>query len=209
MGHRSSARASRSTPTATSSSAQTCWAAAAARPARTASTPRPDGRTAADFPAITVGDMVEVQRRLIDHLGIAELSNRDRGLAGWASSADVGDCGIPSASAVDALLATSPRLTSQALAFDVVGRNAILQRPDYRGGQYYKRGTGPVVGLALARMLGHITYLSREAMTAQIRSRSAAADGRPNGIREEVLGRLVSRPTRARSSSSALTPTAT
>ena len=62
-------------------------------------------------------------------------------------------------------MATSPRLTSQALAFDVVGRNAILRDPDYQDGQYYANGTGPSVGLAMARMLGHITYLSREAMT--------------------------------------------
>ena len=60
-------------------------------------------------------------------------------------------------------LATSPRLTSQALAFDVVGRNAILRDPAYQDGQYYG-AAGPAVGLSLARMLGHITYLSREAM---------------------------------------------
>jgi homoserine O-acetyltransferase len=61
-------------------------------------------------------------------------------------------------------IATSPRLTSQALAFDVVGRNAIMQDSDYQGGRYYDHGPGPRVGLAIARMLGHITYLSREAM---------------------------------------------
>jgi homoserine O-acetyltransferase/O-succinyltransferase len=61
-------------------------------------------------------------------------------------------------------IATSPRLTSQALAFDVVGRNAILQDSDYQGGRYYDQEPGPRVGLAIARMLGHITYLSREAM---------------------------------------------
>jgi hypothetical protein len=63
------------------------------------------------------------------------------------------------------LLATSPRLTAQAVAFDVVGRNAILRDPHYHGGQYYDRPYGPRVGLALARMIGHITYLSPEAMT--------------------------------------------
>jgi homoserine O-acetyltransferase/O-succinyltransferase len=61
-------------------------------------------------------------------------------------------------------LATSPRLTSQALAFDVVGRNAIRRDPNYCEGQYYGNERGPEVGLALARMIGHITYLSREAM---------------------------------------------
>ncbi len=62
-------------------------------------------------------------------------------------------------------LATSPRLMTQALAFDVVGRNAILRDPHFHGGQYYDRPQGPRVGLALARMIGHITYLSRQAMT--------------------------------------------
>ncbi len=126
-------------------------------------TGRPYG---ADFPAITVGDMVTVQRRLIDHLGIETLRGVIGGSLGghqaatWAvrHPARVRGC---------VALATSPRLTSQALAFDVVGRNAILHDPGYGGGQYYEAGGGPVVGLALARMLAHITYLSRAAMTAK------------------------------------------
>ena len=61
-------------------------------------------------------------------------------------------------------IATSACLTSQALAFDVVGRNAILRDPDFQAGQYYGTGRAPLVGLAIARMLGHITYLSREGM---------------------------------------------
>jgi homoserine O-acetyltransferase len=123
-------------------------------------TGRPYG---ADFPAITVDDMVEVQRRLTDHLGIGMLRAVVGGSLGghqaltWAIRHPdrVGGC---------VALATSPRLTSQALAFDVVGRNAIMHDPGYRGGQYYEHGAGPAVGLALARMLAHITYLSREAM---------------------------------------------
>ena len=63
------------------------------------------------------------------------------------------------------VLASSPRLTSQALAFDVVGRNAIRRDPHFHGGQYYDQPHGPAVGLALARMIGHITYLSPEAMS--------------------------------------------
>jgi homoserine O-acetyltransferase/O-succinyltransferase len=120
----------------------------------------------ADFPAITVGDMVEAQRRLIDHLGIDELRTVVGGSLGghqaltWAVR-------YPERLRGCVALATSPRLTSQALAFDVVGRNAILHDPGYHGGQYYEHGTGPAVGLALARMLAHITYLSLEAMTAK------------------------------------------
>ena len=65
------------------------------------------------------------------------------------------------------LVATAARLSGPALAFDVVARNAILRDPNYRGGNYYDRPPGPAVGLAIARMLGHITYLSQEAMTAK------------------------------------------
>ena len=118
----------------------------------------------ADFPTITVGDMVEVQRRLLDHLGIRQLVAVVGGSVGghqvltWATR-------HPDRLRGAAVLASSPRLTSQALAFDVVGRNAIRRDPLFQGGQYYDQPHGPAVGLALARMIGHITYLSPEAMS--------------------------------------------
>ena len=61
------------------------------------------------------------------------------------------------------VIAASPRLSSQGIAFDVVGRNAIRQDVNFRDGQYYE-GPAPEAGLALARMLAHITYLSDESM---------------------------------------------
>lgn len=118
----------------------------------------------ADFPVITVGDIVEVQRRLVDHLRIDRLLAVVGGSLGghmaltWATRHSDRLVGV-------APVATSACLTSQALAFDVVGRNAILRDPNYQEGQYYESGQGPLVGLAIARMLGHITYLSREGMT--------------------------------------------
>jgi homoserine O-acetyltransferase/O-succinyltransferase len=111
-----------------------------------------------------VGDMVEVQRRLLDHLGIGQLLAVVGGSLGghqaltWATRFPERVQGVVP-------VATSPRLTSQALAFDVVGRNAIRRDPAYHGGQYYDEKRTPEVGLAIARMIGHITYLSREAMT--------------------------------------------
>lgn len=123
-------------------------------------TGRPYG---ADFPVITVGDMVDVQRMLLDRLGIQQLLAVVGGSLGghqalmWAIR-------YPERVRGCVAIATSPRLTSQALAFDVVGRNAIRRDPHFHKGQYYDRPTKPTVGLALARMLGHITYLSREAM---------------------------------------------
>jgi homoserine O-acetyltransferase len=116
-----------------------------------------------DFPTITIGDMVELERRLLDRLGIGALLAVVGGSMGghqaltWATR-------FPDRVRSVVALATSPRLTSQALAFDVVGRNAIRRDPHYHGGQYYGKEHGPEVGLAIARMIGHITYLSREAM---------------------------------------------
>jgi homoserine O-acetyltransferase len=123
-------------------------------------TGEPYGR---DFPTITIGDMVEVQRRLLDHLGVETLRAVVGGSIGghqsltWATR-------FPGRVRNVLALATSPRLTNQALAFDVVGRNAIRRDPYYLGGRYYGEKHGPEVGLAIARMIGHITYLSREAM---------------------------------------------
>jgi homoserine O-acetyltransferase len=123
-------------------------------------TGKPYGR---DFPTVTIGDMVEVQRRLLEHLGIDRLLAAIGGSIGghqaltWATQFPERVRGVVA-------LATSARLTSQALAFDVVGRNAIRRDPHYHGGQYYGEEHGPEAGLAIARMIGHITYLSREAM---------------------------------------------
>lgn len=117
----------------------------------------------ADFPTITAGDIVEAQRRLVDHLGVRRLLAVIGGSMGghqvlsWAIR-------YPDRVAGAIALATSARLTTQAIAFDIVGRNAIKRDPDFRGGQYLDEDTVPAVGLALARMLGHITYLSPEAM---------------------------------------------
>ncbi|HRT57398.1 MAG TPA: homoserine O-acetyltransferase [Candidatus Paceibacterota bacterium] len=123
-------------------------------------TGKPYGR---DFPTITVRDMVEVQRHLLDHLQIPQLLAVVGGSVGghqaltWATNYPERVRGVVA-------LATSPRLTAQALAFDVVARNAIIRDPHFHGGQYYDKPHGPKVGLALARMIGHITYLSPEAM---------------------------------------------
>ena len=129
-------------------------------------TGRPYGR---DFPTVTVADMTEVQRRLVEHLGIDKLLAVIGGSMGghlalhWGAVHSDMTCGA-------IVAASSARLSSQALAFDVVGRNAILLDPNFCDGQYYDEGCGPNVGLAMARMLGHITYLSREAMSDKFES---------------------------------------
>jgi homoserine O-acetyltransferase/O-succinyltransferase len=122
-------------------------------------TGRPYG---ADFPVVTVADMVNVQARLVEHLGIDKLLAVVGGSLGgfqvldWATR-------FPDRLAGCIPLATSPRLSSQGIAFDVVGRNAIRQDANFRNGQYYGHVV-PEAGLAIARMLAHITYLSSESM---------------------------------------------
>jgi homoserine O-acetyltransferase len=120
-------------------------------------------RYGADFPTITTRDIVETQRGLVDRLEIKKLLAVVGGSMGgqqvltWAIQ-------YPGRVAGAVALATSARLTTQALAFDVVGRNAIRRDANFHAGRYLDRGVLPATGLALARMLGHITYLSPEAM---------------------------------------------
>ena len=117
-----------------------------------------------DFPLVTVEDMVDAQKRLIDLLGIARL----RAVLGGSLGAHQTLCWAtrhPGHVQTAVVIAGSARVTSQAIAFDVVGRNAIQTDPHFHGGQYYGTREFPDTGLALARMLGHITYLSSEAMT--------------------------------------------
>ncbi len=117
-----------------------------------------------DFPLVNVEDMVDVQKRLIDLLGIQRLRAVIGGSLGghqtlcWATR-------YPERVQTAVVIAASARITAQAIAFDVVGRNAIQTDPHFHGGQYYATKEFPETGLALARMLGHITYLSSEAMT--------------------------------------------
>lgn len=125
--------------------------------------PRTGRRYGSEFPLITVGDIVLVQRMLVEHLGISRL----RAVVGGSLGGHMAlTWGVRHSDVVRGIvaIATSPRLTSQALAFDVVGRNAIRSDPDFADGQYYETGKTPADGLAIARMLAHITYLSRESM---------------------------------------------
>lgn len=117
-----------------------------------------------DFPDITVEDMVDVQRMLLDRLNIEKLFAVVGGSLGgmqvltWATR-------YPDRIAAAVALATAPHLSAQALAFDIIGRNAITRDPNYHEGHYYDKPDKPDTGLALARMLGHITYLSPQSMT--------------------------------------------
>ena len=115
-----------------------------------------------DFPLITVRDMVDAQARLVDHLGIEKLLCVAGGSMGgmqalqWAVS-------YPGRVRSAIPIATTARHSPQQIAFNEVGRQAIMADLNWNGGAYYG-GQPPTRGLAVARMVGHITYMSDESM---------------------------------------------
>lgn len=117
------------------------------------------------FPMVTLGDMVQAQKRLIDHLGIKRLLAVSGGSMGGMMALDWA-VRYPDSVASVLAIATSARLNAQGIAFDEVGRQAIMADPGWCGGDYYGRSV-PQSGLAIARMVGHITYLSEEQMKAK------------------------------------------
>tara|TARA_B100000073_G_scaffold347303_1_gene361220 strand:- start:4983 stop:6752 length:1770 start_codon:yes stop_codon:yes gene_type:complete len=118
----------------------------------------------ADFPEISISDMVLVQSKLIEHLGIKKLVSVVGGSLGAYQAIQWG-IQFPEKTQSVVSLAGGSRLTSQSIAFDIIGRNAIRRDPYFYGGQYYDKEESPDTGLALARMLGHITYLSQQSMS--------------------------------------------
>ncbi len=124
--------------------------------------PGSDKPYATDFPLITIGDMVTCQKKLMDHLGITSLLSVIGGSVGgmqvleWAVRyPDMVRSAMP--------LATTTRHSALAIAFNEVARQAIMADPNWNDGYYYG-GKKPDMGLAIARMIGHITYLSDESM---------------------------------------------
>jgi homoserine O-acetyltransferase len=117
----------------------------------------------ANFPVVTVEDWVESQARLADLLGIKQFAVVMGGSLGgmqalqWSLS-------FPERVRHVLAIACAPHLSAENIAFNDVARNAILTDPDYHGGNFYEHGVVPTRGLRLARMLGHITYLSDDAM---------------------------------------------
>jgi len=115
-----------------------------------------------DFPVVTIRDMVNAQRKLIDHLGVKRLAMVAGGSIGgqqaleWAVS-------HPQLVQKVAVVAATARLTAQAIAFNEVQRQAIMADSGWQGGNYTP-GNGPHAGLAIARMLAMITYQSEESM---------------------------------------------
>jgi len=117
----------------------------------------------ADFPLVAVSDWVHAQARLADRLGIDSWAAVIGGSLGgmqalrWAIT-------YPERIRHALVIAAAPKLSAQNIGFNDVARQAILTDPEFHGGHYYEHGVRPVRGLRLARMLGHITYLSDDQM---------------------------------------------
>jgi homoserine O-acetyltransferase len=119
-----------------------------------------------EFPFVTVEDWVNSHARLADRLGIMKFAAVLGGSLGGMQALDwtlryaerIRHCMV---------IAAAPKLSAENIAFNEIARQAILRDPDFHGGNYYEHGVVPVSGLRLARMLGHITYLSDDAMAAK------------------------------------------
>lgn len=114
------------------------------------------------FPVITIEDAVKVQKYLIDFLGVKKLIVAGGSMGGMQAL----EWSIAHSDMVEGviIIASTSRLTAQGIAFNAVGRNAILSDPNFNNGDYYGQEKQPERGLAIARMVGHITYLCEESM---------------------------------------------
>ena len=117
----------------------------------------------ADFPVVTVEDWVDAQARLLDALGIQTLAAVMGGSLGGMQALSW-TLRYPSRVAHAVVVASAPNLTAENIAFNEVARRAIVTDPDFHGGHFYKHGVVPQRGLRIARMIGHITYLSDDVM---------------------------------------------
>jgi homoserine O-acetyltransferase len=116
-----------------------------------------------DFPVITIEDTVKVQKKLIEHLGVEKLLSVAGGSMGGMQAMQWSIMFPDIVNSVIVIASTS-KLSAQGIAFNAVGRNAILSDPNWNNGNYYEAEAKPDRGLAIARMVGHITYLCEEAM---------------------------------------------
>ncbi|WP_353236419.1 homoserine O-acetyltransferase [Diaphorobacter ruginosibacter] len=115
------------------------------------------------FPVVTVEDWVDAQARLLDRLGIAQLSVVLGGSLGGMQALSW-TLQHPDRMRHAVVVASAPNLTAENIAFNEVARRAIVTDPDFHGGDFYAHGVVPKRGLRIARMIGHITYLSDDVM---------------------------------------------
>ena len=128
--------------------------------------PATDQPYGAHFPVVTVEDGVDAQARLLDRLGIGQLAAVLGGSLGGMQALSW-SLRYPDRLRHCIAVATAPNLSAQNIAFNEVARRAIITDPEFHGGHYYAYGTVPKRGLRVARMIGHITYLSDDSMEAK------------------------------------------
>ena len=137
----------------------------------------------ADFPVVTVEDWVHSQALLLDRLGIQTLAAVMGGSLG-GMQATAWALLYPQRLRRAVVVASAPNLTAENIAFNEVARRAIVTDPDFHGGHFYRHGVVPKRGLRIARMIGHITYLSDDVMNAkfgrELRSAVAQAGTTPD-----------------------------
>ncbi len=142
----------------------------------------------ADFPVMTVEDWVDAQARLLDAMGIETLAAVLGGSLGGMQALSW-TLRHPTRVRHAAVIASAPNLTAENIAFNEVARRAIVTDPDFHGGHFYRHGVVPKRGLRIARMIGHITYLSDDVMNErfgrQLRNAVGAAAG--DGYRYTTL----------------------
>lgn len=117
----------------------------------------------ADFPVVTVEDWVNAQARLLDRLGIEQLAAVLGGSLGGMQALSW-TLQYPARMRHAVVVASAPNLNAENIAFNEVARRAIVTDPDFHGGHFYAHGVVPKRGLRIARMIGHITYLSDDVM---------------------------------------------
>lgn len=115
-----------------------------------------------DFPVITIEDAVKVQKKLIDYLEVKKVIVAGGSMGGMQAI----EWSITYSEMVSAciVIASTSKLSTQSIAFNAIGRNAILSDPNFNNGDYYGAERQPERGLAIARMIGHVTYLCEDAM---------------------------------------------
>ncbi|MDM4766935.1 homoserine O-acetyltransferase [Pelomonas sp. SE-A7] len=129
----------------------------------------------ADFPVVTVQDWVDAQARVLDRLGIAQLAAVLGGSLGGMQALDW-SLRYPERMRHCIAIATAPNLSAQNIAFNEVARRAIVTDPEFHDGHYYEHGVVPKRGLRVARMIGHITYLSDDVMEQKFGRELRAAE---------------------------------
>ena len=137
----------------------------------------------ADFPVVTVEDWVNAQARLLDALGIIQLAAVMGGSLGGMQALSW-TLQYPRRVRHAVVVASAPNLTAENIAFNEVARRAIVTDPDFHGGHFYEHGVLPKRGLRIARMVGHITYLSDDVMNEKFgRELREAVTGSVTGYR--------------------------